>query len=446
MTSVDGRRREVAGVGFAPSTHAGLWLDKALPVLHPELDEEKDALRKLLETVCGTHVPDGYREAVKQREDLLRGLDGGIEGGITRVWKAAVLGRMIVGLGAQSVRETSIALQHTWGVPQIPGSALKGLAASVAHRRGGETWCKGTEHAPGGRDHETLFGTTESAGCVVFHDAWWLPGSEGSLPIDLDVMTVHHTEYYGKGKAIPADWDEPIPVPFLTAFGEYLVALSGPPEWVSSAFGWLEIGLADDGIGAKTQAGYGRAVLAARLSEREQRDEKTLASLRDLPSQHRGASTAATSVQRLLQAKRDGVDPGRVQDVARSLFEKDPQFWKGWRTESSRTDDDRTLMAFASADKAAAVVVQVTAPAMPSLAWVAAEAWRTKIKGRDVVIARISGKELEPREFRLLRTGEIAVDEQVERLLTNTSPELPAHVEVQVKGKGKLEGLRPKEA
>lgn len=39
----------------------------------------------------------------------------------------AVTDRLIVGLGAESVLETGITLNKVYGVPVIPGSALKGL-------------------------------------------------------------------------------------------------------------------------------------------------------------------------------------------------------------------------------------------------------------------------------------------------------------------------------
>jgi CRISPR-associated protein Cmr6 len=40
-----------------------------------------------------------------------------------------VQGRLIVGLGGDNVLETGLTLHHTYGVPLIPGNALKGLAA-----------------------------------------------------------------------------------------------------------------------------------------------------------------------------------------------------------------------------------------------------------------------------------------------------------------------------
>jgi len=42
---------------------------------------------------------------------------------------------------------------------------------------------------------------------------------------------------------------------------KFLVALDGPDEWVEAAFQILGLALAEEGIGAKTNSGYGRMVL-----------------------------------------------------------------------------------------------------------------------------------------------------------------------------------------
>src|ERR1700680_515711 len=47
--------------------------------------------------------------------------------------------RLIVGLGSENVLETGIRLHHTYGLPVIPGSALKGLAAHYCHEIWGKT-------------------------------------------------------------------------------------------------------------------------------------------------------------------------------------------------------------------------------------------------------------------------------------------------------------------
>lgn len=81
-------------------------------------------------------------------------------------------------------------------------------------------------------------------------------------------MTVHHSEYYGaKDEQPPADSDSPIPVPFLSATGSYLLAIGMPnvngdavqlQAWINLAFTLLQKALDEWGIGAKTSSGYGR--------------------------------------------------------------------------------------------------------------------------------------------------------------------------------------------
>ena len=161
-------------------------------------------------------------------------------GAETKIAKA--LGRLIVGLGNESVIETSITLHRTYGMPYIPGSALKGLAASYARQQLGPEW-QGNSKA-----YHALFGYAPeqpaaglpapeaetdmgAAGHVVFFDALYVPDSGlQHRALYPDVVTVHHQDYYNKPQpSAPADWDDPNPVSFLTATGEYLVALAGPP-------------------------------------------------------------------------------------------------------------------------------------------------------------------------------------------------------------------------
>jgi CRISPR-associated protein Cmr6 len=346
----DGRREAARKLPRDGSTHAGLWLDKYLAELRlpgEKSDGAGKAIRALLEEAAGTPVPERYDAAFARRRTALDVLDGGIEGGVTRLFTAGARGRLVVGLGVQAIRETNVALLHTWGVPYLPGSALKGLASSAASAlAAGVAWKKAREGRAQGDDHALLFGDTEREGCVIFHDAWWIP--EGtSLPFDLDVMTVHHADYYRDGKTAPADWDEPNPVAFLTARGKYLVALSGPEAWVLRAGEWLTLGLEQLGIGAKTQAGYGRMTLARERSQPEieeaalrEKHKATLEALANLPAQHKGAPTARQHVQKLREAIAAGAPTADVYVIAGALYRREPKFWRGWVKDPKRTGDE----------------------------------------------------------------------------------------------------------
>ncbi len=187
--------------------------------------------------------------------------------------RLAVAGRLVVGLGSESVLETGLRLHHTYGVPIIPGSALKGLASHYCHDVWGQRHNENASQANtlfrrGGDHHSLLFGTTEDGGVITFHDAWLVPESlRGSLC--LDVMTPHHPNWQ-MNEAPPTDFDSPTPVSFLSVTGTFDVRLSwsGPaatPEeqaaaWTELALQLLREALAEWGVGGKTSSGYGRLV------------------------------------------------------------------------------------------------------------------------------------------------------------------------------------------
>ena len=203
-----------------------------------------------------------------------------------------VSGRLIVGLGSENVLETGIRLHHTYGMPLIPGSALKGLAAhycdqvwgqrdldtpsgSAVKFRGSrpEVRKENRSAEKQGEYHALLFGSTDESGCIVFHDGWLKADSEKE-PLKLDVMTPHHPKWLD-GSVPPTDFDSPIPVPFLSVVGTFQIAVSwhGPPsdhsqQWTQLAYDLVAEALSKWGIGGKTTSGYGRLVdpAAARSS------------------------------------------------------------------------------------------------------------------------------------------------------------------------------------
>ena len=178
-------------------------------------------------------------------------------------------GRLILGLGGENVTETGLTLHHTYGVPYLPGTALKGLAAHYAHTVwGGAEGPDAAQWTLDGECHRTLFGTLDDGGMgglVDFQDGWITPSSLGNC-LALDVMTPHHTGYYMSDESEvtePSDFDSPIPVSFLSVKGAFDVAVSArdprlPAEWVARAMDALTAAIRDWGIGGKTSSGDGR--------------------------------------------------------------------------------------------------------------------------------------------------------------------------------------------
>ncbi len=167
--------------------------------------------------------------------------------------RAASPSRVVVGLGAESVLETSIRLHRIYGFPIIPGSALKGLARSYAELVEGKNETDATFAAVFGKSPPDA-----SAGKVIFFDA--VPANPTNLKLDLDVMNPHYSQYYQGGNTPPADYLNPVPVFFLAIApgSEFLFAVASKDAVLAQqAQTWLQAGLREMGIGAKTTAGYG---------------------------------------------------------------------------------------------------------------------------------------------------------------------------------------------
>jgi len=224
--------------------------------------------------------------------------------------------RLVVGLGAGHVLETSLTLHHIFGIPYIPASALKGVVRMVSFWEIAGKLNKKSDNEIeklqeqlydnelSGSDsekilkHKLLFGTQNFKGLLVFLDAY--PEIQDNQQIfELDVMTPHYQGYYTKNQ-VPGDWENPNPIIFLTVkkgitfcfnvlFDKYRAeeilrddefpkkAKEIIKEWIDNlsklSVGaeetlrddefpknvkkWLKDALTEFGIGAKTRLGYG---------------------------------------------------------------------------------------------------------------------------------------------------------------------------------------------
>jgi len=166
---------------------------------------------------------------------------------------AQVEWRLVVGLGASHFHETSMTFHHIYGIPYIPGSAVKGITRhwvilSKFHNNEEEALNDKGEKFP------KIFGTQKEQGKVIFMDAYPVE----KFKLVLDIMNPHYPDYYSRGEP-PADWQTPNPIQFLTVekgiFKFYL--LSKDSKLLTQASDWLKEALEMFGIGAKTSLGYG---------------------------------------------------------------------------------------------------------------------------------------------------------------------------------------------
>ena len=214
--------------------------------------------------------------------------------------------RLIVGLGAGHVLETSLTLHHIFGIPYIPGSALKGVVRMVSfwkiadelniksdkdvEKLQEQLYDKEISNSDSDEilKHKLLFGTQKFKGLLVFLDAY--PEIQNNQQIfELDVMTPHYQGYYTRNQ-VPGDWEHPNPIPFLTVKkgitfcfnvlfdkfrAERLLTLKDEEfpnqakkiikEWFNENLfilsqdvkDWIKEALTEFGVGAKTRLGYG---------------------------------------------------------------------------------------------------------------------------------------------------------------------------------------------
>ncbi len=177
----------------------------------------------------------------------------------------ATAGFLRIGAGNDNALEFSLRLHPLYGVPMIPGSAIKGLAAHYCH----EVWGGADENFKrNGEFHKLMFGAAEDSGIIIFHDAWITSDSLKHGAIVQDVMTPHHPNSQ-QNMTAPTDFDSPVPVPCLSVRGgfHFVLACGGMfmkdeeekrKEWLALALDLVKEAVGNWGIGGKTAGGYGR--------------------------------------------------------------------------------------------------------------------------------------------------------------------------------------------
>ena len=288
--------------------HLGLAYDAWAPTEEGDGKVSDDNRRPWLEKLTDIAVSSDYARSFERWKASFSATGD-------RLAELTLARRLLIGHSNTSAIDVGLTVHHTWGVPVIPGSALKGLVAHYVDATYGPvepgkkpweqhdderarvdyqgvTWDRRRIERGPGAIYRALFGAPDAredatmrergfeagaaAGLVTFHDALYVPGSiPDNKPFAADVLTVHQKGYYDDGLrwaqwnehrrgqepevGPPNDYDSPNPVAFLTVRPKcrLLLALSGPSEWTELAAQLLADALKNWGVGGKTAAGYG---------------------------------------------------------------------------------------------------------------------------------------------------------------------------------------------
>jgi len=234
-------------------SNTGLWYDKFCN----RWQSWKMENRKLDWIMTVTGKPAGNAEeieiALKRRKNLTNK-----NSGVDIFLRTD--GRFVTGLGRNHPVENGFTWHHTLGTPYIPGTSVKGVVRDHARTlmEKDEIELEDINRIFGPDDRRKDGGT----GSVIFLDA--IPCS----PVQLvaDVMTPHYGPYYAGGGAVPGDWHDPTPIPFLVVDDgqDFLFGLIPRKEDSDDDIGkvkeWLMEALVESGAGAKTNVGYGRFI------------------------------------------------------------------------------------------------------------------------------------------------------------------------------------------
>ncbi len=223
----------------------GLLFSRGCPSYPENATTRGEDFAKFLENLAQLPAPAFYKTAYERWKAQIAGVVQ---------WEGEVDGRLFIGLGTPHAIETSLSFSRPYGLPQIPGSAVKGITRAYAEQSSLPNDIRHALFGRGGEDDQSL----DDAGYVTFHDAWWVPGSANNCPLAAEVVTVHHGEYYtSEGKTPATDFDSPNPNAQLATHGKFLFAIEGDPHWAGFAMRILKEALAFHGIGGKGSAGYG---------------------------------------------------------------------------------------------------------------------------------------------------------------------------------------------
>jgi CRISPR type III-B/RAMP module RAMP protein Cmr6 len=359
--------RDAVGANLAGCDSRSLVLERfADPTL------KGDERRAFFHRATGKRAEPAKREA--WRDFLLNGL--GLKP--DDLLFAQLQARLMINMAGGVMENAGLCLDRLTGIPCIPGSAVKGCARRLAIQQlleepdqtkkvallvkiarvfgwselewivpkpqwDDEQWKeKRSDFAfacdtgwPAVRDvvRKQLMAELQAntfpdhyAGEVQFLPAY--PFTAPSPDLELDVVTVHHREYYAGNPqyATAPDTEEPVPVVFPAVAPGHVFIFAVLPgrrcgdELLDAARQWLATGLSVFGLGAKTVAGYGWFEVAETSNHQRQALQKELEARKAAAG--RAELQADPAILSNLKSKNEADLRGLVNQ-----FQTDEKFW-----------------------------------------------------------------------------------------------------------------------
>ena len=270
----------------------------------PDVADRKDRDAGIAEKMSGVAcsdpklVPVANNSARNLLSDMTRSFHGRVA-----TFEATLGARLMVNLAGGVIENAGIGLDRCFGLPFIPGSAVKGISRNQAlweiHETEAEkkpkllrlamllfgygghdlkdslAWAVGSEAAAKAIAKE--IGAAEFKGCACFLPAY--PTSSPTMVVDM--VNPHYPQYYSGRRTKATDDESPVPNYFPaveagSSFG-FAVVLNRVPDMagvnaddlLAQVKEWLQSAVTSKGVGAKTAAGYGWFELGAAPAKRE---------------------------------------------------------------------------------------------------------------------------------------------------------------------------------
>jgi CRISPR type III-B/RAMP module RAMP protein Cmr6 len=225
-------------------------------------------------------------------------------------------GRLAINLADSLIQNAGICLDRLFGLPYIPGSAIKGVCRHTALE---ELRAAAEAERPellrlfcavfGTADNDFDKGDLKSYRAFAPHTGRDQKGAIAFLPaypvneakIVVDLTNVHYPDYYRTGRAEDQSRENPRPNPFPAveagaqfAFCLVLNGINNDPALLAAATRWLEKAISERGLGAKTAAGYGwfsiqptileKLLNEAQAEQKKEADRAVAAGLEPVPA------------------------------------------------------------------------------------------------------------------------------------------------------------------